>query len=217
MSRSKLVQRLLQASANLPAFLHDLLHTQAVTVAGTEAAAFLIEQAEGGFALRPVAHIRPDNSSQEVRTAAVQAFAELVQPCVAQGKDGAIEIPGSGEVEPQFALVTRLRSEGEVVAVSSVITRCRDVERAQQRLQSMLLVAGYFDLYMLKRTCEQSRSVAQSHQHVLQLATSVATSEGFKSAAMNLCNELATRAGASRVSIGWVKGEHVKVKALSNT
>ncbi len=58
----------------------------------------------------------------------------------------------------------------------------------------MQMVAGYFDLYMLRRTSEQSRAIAQSHQHVLQLATSVATSEGFQAAAMGLCNELATRA-----------------------
>jgi biotin carboxyl carrier protein len=216
-SRSKLVQRLLQASANLPAFLNDLLHAQALMVAGTEAAAFLIERNEEGFGLRPVAHIRPDNSSPEVRSAAVQAFAEFVQPCVAQGKDGALEVPGSGETEAQYCLVTLLRSEGEVVAVSAVVTRCRDTERAQQRLQSMQMVAGYFDLYMLRRTSDQSRAIAQSHQHVLQLATSVATSEGFLSAAMGLCNELATRANATRVSLGWVKGNRVRVKALSHT
>lgn len=220
-SRSKIVQRLLQASANLPNFLNDLLHAQAIHVAGTEAAAFMLERNEQGFGMRPVAHIRPDNSSPEVRQAALQAFAEFVQPCVAQGKDGALEVPGSagqGEIEPQFCLVTLLRSEGEVVAVSAVVTRCRDVERAQQRLQSMQMVAGYFDLYMLRRTSEQSRAIAQSHQHVLQLATSVATAEGFQSAAMGLCNELATRAGATRVSIGWVKGNNrVRVKALSHT
>ena len=34
---------------------------------------------------------------------------------------------------------------------------------------------------------------------------------------MNLCNELATRTGASRVSLGWVKGDNIKVKALSHT
>jgi len=44
-NRSQLVQRLLDHSVNLPAFVHDLLQTQAVTVAGTEAAAFLIERA----------------------------------------------------------------------------------------------------------------------------------------------------------------------------
>jgi len=217
LSRSKLVQRLLAATASLPQFLHVLLHTQAVTVAGTEAVAFLIEKNEQGFGLRVVEHIRPDSSSQEQRQAAVQAFADFVQPCVVQGKDGAIEVQGSGDAEPQYCLVTLLRSEGEVVAVSAVITRCRDQERANQRLQSMLLVAGYFDLYMLKRTSEQSRAIAQSHQHVLQLATSVATSEGFASAAMGLCNELANRAQASRVSLGWVKGNKVKVKALSHT
>ena len=34
-NRSQLVQRLLDASANLPQFVHDLIQTQAVTVAGT--------------------------------------------------------------------------------------------------------------------------------------------------------------------------------------
>ena len=47
-SRSKLVQRLLATSANLPGFINDLIHTQAVVVAGTEAAAFLIERTAPG-------------------------------------------------------------------------------------------------------------------------------------------------------------------------
>src|SRR4029078_7903289 len=62
-----------------------------------------------------------------------------------------------------------------------------------------------------------SRAVAQSHQHVLQLGTAVATAEGFNSAGINLCNEMDTRTGDSRLSLGWVKGEKVRVKALSNT
>src|SRR5271170_308613 len=34
---------------------------------------------------------------------------------------------------------------------------------------------------------------------------------------MNLCNELATRTGATRVALGWIKGQDVQVKALSHT
>src|SRR5205823_4319470 len=64
---------------------------------------------------------------------------------------------------------------------------------------------------------EHSRMIAQSHQHVLQLATSVATGEGFEAAAQSLCNELATRTGAARVSLGWTKGKNIKVVALSHT
>jgi multidrug resistance efflux pump len=217
-SRSKLVQRLLATSANLPAFINDLLTTQAVVVAGTEAAGFLLERAEGGFGLKPIAHIRPDQSDSETRQAAIRAFQEIISPCIQQNKDGAIPVGAAGEdADQQFCLVTLLRNEGDVVAASAVITRCRDQERAQQRLMSMQLVAGYFDLFTLRRSVDQSRSIAQSHQHVLQLATAVATAEGFSSASMNLCNELATRTGATRVSLGWLKGTRVRVKALSHT
>jgi len=220
--RSKLVQRLLDASANLPQFVNDLLTTQAVVVAGTEAAGFLIEKREVSgqvqFGLKSIAHIRPDQSTPEIRAAAVNAFQEIIRPCIAQAKDGAIEIQG-GEAgaEPQFCLVTLLRNEGDIVAASAVITRCLNVERAQQRLMSMQLVAGYFELYTLRRASEQSMVVAQSHQHVLQLAGSVATAEGFDAGSMNLCNELANRTQASRVSIGWYQGRRIKVKALSHT
>lgn len=216
--RSKLVERLLDASANLPAFMKDLLGTMAVTVAGTEACGFLIERSEADSSgLRVITHIRPDDSDDEVRAAAIKAFTEIIIPCIQQNKDGAIEVGSPDEGEPQFCLVTLLRNEGSAVAVAAVITRCRDQERARQRLMSMQLVAGYFELYMIRRHVEQSKELAVRHQNVLQLTTSVATAEGFESAAMNFCNELANRAGASRVSLGWMKGEYIKVKALSHT
>jgi biotin carboxyl carrier protein len=226
-SRARLVQRLMAAASNLPQFLHDLLMAQAVHVAGTEAACFMIEaqpsqenSAEQEATLRLVDHIRPDSSAPEVRQQAIQAFQEIVRPCVEQNKDGAIEIGGGGPEmggETQFCLVTLLRSEGNIVAVSAVITRCLDGERAKQRLMSMQLVAGYFDLFMLKRSSEQAKSVAESHQHVLQLATAASTSDGFENAAKNLCNELATRTGAVRVALGWEKGTNIKVVAMSHT
>lgn len=218
-SRTKLVQRLLGAGTSLPAFMNDMLTTQAVVVAGTEAAGFLIQgHDEQGFSLQPVAHIRPDESDAQTRAAALAAFQEIIKPCVKAQKDGAIEIGSPDEAgETQFCLVTLLRSEQNVVAASGVITRCRDAERARQRLMSMQLVAGYFDLFNLRRQSEQARQMAQAHQHVLQLTTAVATSEGFKATGANLCNELATRTGAVRVSLGWVHGQRVKCKALSHT
>ena len=217
LARAPLVQRLMDAP-NLPAFINDLIYTQAQTVAGTEAAGFLIERNEEGPVLRLLGHLRPDESSREVREAAVKAFMQLIMPCIKEGKDGALEIqadPYASEI--QYCLVTLLRSEGQAVAVSAVITRCMNLDRAKQRLTSMQLVAGYFELFTLRHRIEQSGLIAQSHQHVLQLATAVATAEGFVSASMNLCNELANRFGASRVSLGWIKGRNIKVRALSHT
>lgn len=220
-ARSRLVQRLVAAAPNLPAFMTDLITAQAITVGGTEAAGFVIEpDGSGNARLINVAHVRHDDSPDEVRQAALQAFAEIIKPCVQQGRDGAIEVGGATpeNPEPQFCLVTLLRGEGELQAVSAVIARCRDLERAQQRLDSMRLVAGFFDLYGLRRANEQARIVAQSHQDVLQFAGAVATADGFQQGAANLCNELASRTGAARVSVGWlVRGDKIKVKALSHT
>ncbi len=81
----------------------------------------------------------------------------------------------------------------------------------------MQLVAGYFELYSLRRFVEQAKTISERHQQVLQYTGAIATAEGFESAAMNLCNELATRTGALRVALGWVKGVKIKVKALSHT
>lgn len=218
-ARAPMVQKLLDAP-NLPAFINELIRTQATTVAGTEAAGFLIERNAENVGFRPIAHVRDDNSPQEVREAALKAFMELIKPCIRDGKDGAIELQNPAEVyqpEVQYCLVTILRAEGQAVAVSAVITRCMNLDRAKQRLQSMQLVAGYFELFALRHSSEQTRSIAESHQHVLQLATAAATAEGFDQAATNLCNELANRSGASRVSLGWLKGERIKVKALSHT
>ena len=117
--RARLVQELIDA-ANLPAFMNSLLTAQAVTVVGTEAAGFLIERgAENTMGLRPIAHVRPDQSTPEARTAALNAFQDLVRPCIQQGKDGAIEVAGPNDAaESQVCLVTLLRADNAVVAVS---------------------------------------------------------------------------------------------------
>jgi biotin carboxyl carrier protein len=81
----------------------------------------------------------------------------------------------------------------------------------------MRLVAGYFDLWLLKRANEQALQVGQRHQDVLQSAAAFANGEGFNSAAANLCNELVARTSASRVSLGWVKTRSVKLLAMSHT
>ena len=222
--RARLVQRLVSNDGDLPQFMHDLITTQAVVVAGTESAAFLLEQGQSGKTeLRTVAHVRPDNSEEGIRRQAIMAFREIVTQCVSEDKDGALRIDeGSNDVEPQFCLVTLLRNNEErVVAVTACVTRCKDEGRALQRLSTMQLVAGYFDMFLLKRSGQQDRQIAKTHQDVFQFASTVATAENFHASAAGLCNELASRAGASRVAVGWVrqgiKNPTVKLEAISHT
>ena len=221
--KAKLVQRLAANDGNLPQFMHDLITTQAVVVAGTEAAAFLLEGGrEGKTELRTVAHVRPDNSEEAIRRQAIMAFREIVTQCITEDKDGALRVgEGTNDVEPQFCLVTLLRNDERVVAATACVTRCKDEGRALQRLSTMQLVAGYFDMFLLKRSGEQNRQIAKTHQDVFQFASTVATAENFHASAAGLCNELASRAGAARVAVGWVKhglgDPKVKLEAISHT
>ncbi|HEX8913589.1 MAG TPA: hypothetical protein VF796_14620, partial [Humisphaera sp.] len=111
--RQSLVQRLLDSTAaDLPAFLNELLTTQAVTVGGTEAAGFKLEPGDGGaVAIRPVAHVRPDEATAQARAAAIAAFQDLIKPCAEQNRDGAIEVAAAdASGQPQYCLITLLRA-----------------------------------------------------------------------------------------------------------
>ena len=225
--RSRLVAKLLGPVPDLREFLHNLVYTQAVVVVGTEAAAFIVEpgQEEGQVGLGNVAHIRPDGSDESVKQKALEAFGQLIGNCFRTGQDAAVVVqddPNDLTYEAQYCLVTLLRHENNIVAATAVVTRCRDEARAKQRLEMMQLVAGYFDLWMLRRSSDSMRVMAQGHQDVLQYASAISTSDGFQNAANNVCNELATRTGATRVSIGWAKqrsdGEcDIKLAGLSHT
>jgi len=219
-ARARLVQRLVENDGDLPDFMRDLIETQAVVVAGTEAAGFLLEGKgeDGKPELRTVAHVRPDNVEEAIRRQALTAFRDIVTQCIVEDKDGALRVgAGTEQVDAQFCLVTLLRNNDQVVAATAVITRCRNESRALQRLNTMQLVAGYFDMFLLKRQSEQNKQMAKTHQDVFQFASTVATAENFHASAAGLCNELATRVGAARVAIGWVHGEKIKLKAMSHT
>ncbi len=116
--RARLVQRLLDASGDLPAFITDLLATQAVTVVGTEAAAFLVERAVVGEDGRPQVALtstrphppRPERRPDPRRRPCRRSRGWSVR-CVVEGKDGAINVggPANPENEGQYCLITLLR------------------------------------------------------------------------------------------------------------
>ena len=166
--------RLLNAE-DLPTLLHDLVRIQAVEVKGTEAAAFAIEESAPRLRLRACVHIRPDDSTARTRMQALLAFEELVEPCIAQDRDGTIEIPGSAAEHPQFCLVTRLSQDGVVVGASAVITRCPDQDEALQRLGTMQRLANYFGALSRHVEASQTGRPKLTRIELIQYHTPVAT------------------------------------------
>lgn len=73
--------------------------------------------------------------------------------------------------------------------------------------------------YRVNRTDQLPSHTLQSVQQLtdpLDVILCLNEHSGFLGSAMALCNELASRFGCSRVSLGWKEGEYIRIKALSN-
>ncbi len=104
-------------------------------VDGTEAAGFAVDGGDGGAGatLRPLAHVRPDDSTAETRAAAIKAFEQIVESCVDLGKDAAIRVSvleGNEGPGDQYCLVTLLWEGESIRAAAAVVCRCDSPEQA---------------------------------------------------------------------------------------
>ena len=116
--------------------LYDRMCEVAASIGATEMAVFSNASGVAGPDLKNVLHVRPDDASPEHREAAVAAFRDIVRPCVAQSKDGAIEVAevpdAAGRL--QFCLVTLIRETNEVVGAAAFIVRRTNLDEAKAAL-----------------------------------------------------------------------------------
>ena len=116
-----------------PDNLEQLIRNIAVDIGATEAVAFAVQRDfRDGFWADVLVHIRPDSSDPKVRGAAVAAFKDVIAPCVAQGKDGAIEVDENDDGRgKQYCIVTLGPRDREVTGVAAFVVRCSGLDDAR--------------------------------------------------------------------------------------
>ncbi len=106
--------------------------------------------------------------------------------------------------------------EGEVwVAVLLLPELAR--EQADESLRRLGLLAHFPAVYQLRQRTERSEQAVTHFASVLELISLLDEHARFPAMAMALCNELAARHRCARVSLGWLEGEEVRLKALSHS
>jgi putative hydrolase of the HAD superfamily len=130
-----------------------LMCKMASSIGGTELAAFVFSQTLAGQRLRAVVHIRPDSSDAETRAAALAAFQEIIAPCIAQQKNGAIHIDGtrSDDGSSQYCLVALCRNGLRVSGAVGIIVRCQDPKDARRKLDILGLELSGHELFRVGR------------------------------------------------------------------
>jgi hypothetical protein len=124
-------------SAFATAVLHEYLTRLAHEVAATEAVAFAVTRRNRltpGDGLDLEAHVRPGDFTPAEREAAVEAFRDIVRPCVEQNKDGAILVSD----DPQLYCLVRMLREADVVrGAAAWIVPARDQATARHLLSRL--------------------------------------------------------------------------------
>jgi hypothetical protein len=127
--------------------------------------------------------------------------------------ENSTDAPGIGA----HVFVTALRVHGQVAAVTTVVADCRDPAVIQSTVPMRELAAGLYELYFAK---EQTRRQVLQNEQMRSSMAILATSQdapGFTGACLNLVNSLARQLKCTRVSVGWIKGRKIKLKAMSDT
>lgn len=93
------------------------------------------------------------------------------------------------------------------------VTPDKDIHEFAEKLQLLLDIPVF---YQFARMLKQARSDVVQFADAIDLMTLLNECDRFMSAAMTFCNELASRHECDRVSLGWLEGAYIRVKAISH-
>lgn len=116
-----------------------------------------------------------------------------------------------------LVFVTVMRSRGRIAAVSTVVADSQDARVPQITQPMRELAAGLYEGFESRRDANEFRLDAQRVRDAMALLAVSQDGRGFRGACLNLVNELTRQHQCSRVSLGWIKGQAVRVVAMSDT
>ncbi len=201
------------------AFLDAMLELQTLIVAGRYGAIWIVDK-DG----RPqLSRTRPGELAQLDPNAPVMKMLAQAAGSALQRKASVvlkIELDNQ-EDRPEDAgthvFVTTLRRRGRIEAISTVVADCRDDQVAASTTPMRELAGGLYEGFETRRDIKEFQDQAQRVHRAMALLAVCQEGRGFAGACLNLVNELATQYGCSRVSVGWIFGQKVRVMAVSGT
>ncbi len=162
----------------------------------------------------PLENSEAASTVRELLEKSVQGgFERKVSHVLKVAPEGSNDTPGIGA----HVFVTVLRSGEEIAAVTTVVADCQDPNLLQSTLPMRELAGGLYENFMLRQQIIQTATEADQVRSAMALLATSQEAEGFKGAALNLVNELARQLKCARVTLGWIKGRGITLRAMSDT
>lgn len=216
LSPADVLQRLAAFDGPPEAFLANLLSVQCALVGA--AGGTLLRPGEGGQ-IQPAAVFPPLRDGQTPPSWLAQAV-EMAPAVLQSGKTTVRPLHTGGELYGEGAarhlVIVPLRTErGPIGASGFYLEGAADrLDRVAERLE---LTSGLLSTYTLRQHLQRRELDLQLLKKGVDSLVVANQNTRFAAAAMALCNQLSSEWDAHRVSIGFLHGRHVKLKAMSHT
>jgi multidrug resistance efflux pump len=149
-----------------------------------------------------------------VRTALTAQLEPIAERCLREGSF----VEENDSISGAFIISIRLklaRPEDEVVLAMLLVDSAEAA--AREALVRLGLAADTPALYQQNLAARQTRNDVEKFAAVLDLLAPINEATRFLSAALALCNGVATRFRCDRASLGWLEGGYIRLRAMSRT
>lgn len=117
----------------------------------------------------------------------------------------------------RFVTVIPIRRPGGMRGAAAYLFGGQDDATLAQTRRELELTLSLLGQYELRLTVQRRQADLRLAKTAMEVAASVQQHDRFKKAAMAFCNEIASRWKATRVSLGFLHGRHVKLAATSSS
>jgi biotin carboxyl carrier protein len=122
-----------------------------------------------------------------------------------------------GQPPSRHIVLMALRAGGGIRGVAAFVVKAGDNATLLASRERLELTASLLTFYEMRLTLQQRQFDLNRLKVAMETLSAVNERERFASAAMTLCNEIASRWQCERVSLGFLKGRYVQLRAMSHT
>ena len=214
---AELVDRLSRFDGPPEQFLANLLAVQCY-LASAEAGAILRATAEGRTEILAVyPPLAPGGTAPVWLAQAAESAREVFE----SGRTVIRPLPAPdqlyGQASRRHLVMVPLRSSAGVRGLAAFAVEGQDAASVAAGRERLELTTSLLSLYEMRLTLQGRQADLKRLRAAMETLSAVNEPDRFKSAAMALCNEAASRWQCERVSLGFLKGRYVELAATSHT
>ena len=149
-------------------------------------------------------------------------FTHLNEVADRAAREGGLMVPLEAKAGPaagNFVVACRLdlsQAQKEECVVAALLSEMNEPD-AREALLRLRLAGHAPESYQLNLATRQARADVEKFAAALDLALAVNVEKHFLAAALAFCNGVATRFNGDRVSLGWLEGGYIRLRAISRT